>query len=481
MPIIGLTKDVKLIAEGLPILGKLRKGAEKTSVNKPGKDLDHFRFTSAEEYKSLDAEEKFRELYGGTPSEFENALLVSNNVHDAFSTWYEWWGKNEELKVRHDGETVVREYRNHPHNEYQDVSRPANLQEKEKAKPVGRLNILLLDYCEAIGVEGVITVETHSKNDIHEIYKRLTGISSLYGKLTGIPFRFGRINKRISTPGWERQEGGHTGRQVVTKSLFFIDVMPYYTRDVLLPAIKQNLMAVEAVPQIKAPEPKIPSRIKHVEFGARKNRRLKTGINDDGVSDDDNPQPAATFTRISGTSAMKAAPQPDDEPVDGEIIEDDDVLPRPYTLVKVRSAAADMPGASLRFVTEDGEVLNVYEPGVAMLREMGWQVDVWTKKPHTEAQNGFEIEVLGTVVGDALTIEAVNTESEEGEIFSFAMDKLGMSAEEVTKWMSGKDVNDIFGTVDAWLTMSELNFDTAMAHITATAEGRAKDSAEGKA
>ena len=53
-----------------PELGVLRKGAKKVQENKPGADLDYFRFDT----KDQDALEVFQEAFGDQPREIEIKL-----------------------------------------------------------------------------------------------------------------------------------------------------------------------------------------------------------------------------------------------------------------------------------------------------------------------------------------------------------------------------------------------------------------------
>ena len=82
MPIKSLVRT-----EGrLPEIGILRKGAPKRERS-PGRDLDHFRFTSERE----GMEAIFHGAYGGEPKVIEGVYLMAPTPTEAFSCWQEEW------------------------------------------------------------------------------------------------------------------------------------------------------------------------------------------------------------------------------------------------------------------------------------------------------------------------------------------------------------------------------------------------------
>jgi len=392
MPIIGLTQDTKAIAEGLPIIGKLRKGSPKSS-NKPGKDLDHFRFTPNAEYIEMGAQDAFHDIYGKTPAMFQNVWIVSDDIDEAFSTWLEWWTANETLQLRTNGVTVVREYKadlgvNSKPIGYVDSERPVLPVELENCKEVGRLNIMLPELIEALGVIGVVTVETHSKNDILNLHRYLTMVKRMYGKLIGIPYMFGRVDKEISTPGWTKRDGTHTGRQLVTKSLFTLHVMPEYVKTVMLPAIKANMIAVEAKPQLVAStdEPETPSLAATIND---EDDEQETGPAMRVITKADRKTPIGRTPRTDGSSAIKDEPDDDThEAVITEVTGDSngtdakaDLNPHidemSYDIMQIRHAT-EKSGSPLRVNTGAGAFHIVYS-SIDDLAAAGWPVEEWKK------------------------------------------------------------------------------------------------------
>lgn len=234
MPIIGLTKENEQnVFDGLPLLGRIRKGAEK-GKKRPGADLDHFRFTAESPYLELGIQDVFREMYGDEPKMFDNVKVAGSTPDEAFPTWMEEWGSGKTLKLRSDGKTVFVEWVPNK-NRYSDEPRPVKPGELENAKPVGRLILVFEDFCREIGIPGVIMAETHSKHDIMAVDGYLKTIKTLYGTLIGIPFTFGRVERDISTPM------GNGRRALTTKSLFFMHVDRDFTRHALMGGISQNM------------------------------------------------------------------------------------------------------------------------------------------------------------------------------------------------------------------------------------------------
>lgn len=201
MPIKGLTEGASL-----PVLGVLRKGGVKSS-NKPGKDLDYFRFTS-----NLPGIEKlFYDEFGKEPDTIEFFLPFAT-VDDNFSAWVEEWQAGG-LVWRGDGETLV--LWQTPQGTYSTEAKP---QPPNSGKPVARMSIVIPELKRL----GTVTVQTTSQHDIRELYGNLQAIFSLRGSLQGIPFVLSRVPKEISTPG---PDGKRIRR---TKSLLHIEAAPQW-------------------------------------------------------------------------------------------------------------------------------------------------------------------------------------------------------------------------------------------------------------
>ena len=170
-----------------PSLGKLRKGDVKQG-NKPGRDLDCFRFTSERE----DIQACFEEAFGAKPVAL-TVFLPYKKLDDNFSTWQEDWEAGG-LKHRCDGETCVL---------WWDEKRKVYSHEPKacpgKCKPVGRLNFFIPELLRA-GFVGFVTMETHGDFDMRSIMRSLKAVVDERGTddLTGIAFTLRRTKSEIT-------------------------------------------------------------------------------------------------------------------------------------------------------------------------------------------------------------------------------------------------------------------------------------------
>jgi len=199
MPIKGLT-----VRPAFPTLGKLRKGGPKTQANRPGPDLEYFRFTSDDPQ----IEAAFYAAYPPEPKSI-NVFLPNKSVDDNWACWQEHWVAGG-LMHRCDGETCV--VWQTESGEYRAVDDLAGLEVLPLCPggcaPVGRLQVILPELLQA-GYVGYVTVETHSKHDIMSIQACLEDAARKgngYG-LTGIEFRLYRVEQKISTPMINKQTG----------------------------------------------------------------------------------------------------------------------------------------------------------------------------------------------------------------------------------------------------------------------------------
>lgn len=183
MPIIGMTDR----GASFPRIGELRKGAAKPAQgNAPGRDLDHFRFTSL----NADVTSQFRNVYGNEPQEV-HCFLPYATTDENFEAWIEEWGAGS-LKWRGDGQTLSIWQK--PDGTY---SQEPNPQPSKGGKQVGRLKVIL----PALGRLAYVVALTTSVNDIVELHSNLTAYQALRGDLRGIPFILSRVPRMISTPG----------------------------------------------------------------------------------------------------------------------------------------------------------------------------------------------------------------------------------------------------------------------------------------
>lgn len=191
MPIKNLTTKIPQF----PRIGKLRKGGEK-SPKQPGKDLHYFRFTSETHPEAVKA---FNEQY--TEPSSLTVLLPYATPDENFDAWMESY-KASRLIRRCDGEEISISY----NAQRKAYDRPQDMQCMVNCdcKQVGRLQVIIPSLLQA-GHVGVVTMETHSKWDISEIYQTLQQYWQMRGSLQGIEFQLYRYKRQISTPENGRQ------------------------------------------------------------------------------------------------------------------------------------------------------------------------------------------------------------------------------------------------------------------------------------
>ena len=188
MPIKNLTDR----AAAFPRIGELRKGDTKPrDGNTPGKDLDHFRFTSDDAAAIRD----FEAAYGKEPRVI-HCYLPYNSVDDNFQTYMEDWLAGG-LVRRCDGENIQIErtskgtYDRTPH-----VCKQGQ-QGGCKCKQVGRLMLVIPELRRFAYVVALTT----SIHDIMELHGNLRAAMEIRGDLRGIPFILSRRPREISMPG----------------------------------------------------------------------------------------------------------------------------------------------------------------------------------------------------------------------------------------------------------------------------------------
>lgn len=251
MPILGLTDTDDGFGSGLPLIGRLHKGAPKeeatrqngTTYTKFGKDLEYFRVTFEPGYEWL--EPLWVEMYGENPDWFNNIFLCGDTTDEVFPTWNEEWNSQGAMLHKCDGANQVAQW----NGSMYVTAKVACIKGRDVTgkqigcgcKQTGRLMIAIPDFIEASGVFGQFMVTTHSINDIIAVFKILKGIEKRVGRVSGIPFSFGRAPQEISAPKQEKVNGQYqvNGRVNVVKSLFVLYPDPTYTREILLPQMTQ--------------------------------------------------------------------------------------------------------------------------------------------------------------------------------------------------------------------------------------------------
>lgn len=243
MPIIGLTDNIQ---PKFPLLGKLRKGGEKTPSGY-GPDLDHFRFTS----DNPDVVSAFVTAYGDAPRVLP-VFIPYATPDEAFTAWCEVWNATG-LVHRCDGVTMSIWLAEG--GKYQRGAKPCmGGHDKGDARndSVGRLNLILPELFKA-GFVGYVTMETHSINDIVRILEVLTQVHKSTGDnplgLRGIEFHLKRVQESISVPGFGAQAGK---RSRVNKWLVRLEPAPSWV--MLQQQMQSAIQAGETVDAPQLPE-----------------------------------------------------------------------------------------------------------------------------------------------------------------------------------------------------------------------------------
>lgn len=187
-----------------PEIGSLRKGAKKTDTNKPGVDLDHFRFVADTETMRV-----FKETFGDKPQEIR-FMSPFNTTAEVFEAWKEEYAASS-LKHRCDGVNCVAWLQ--PNGQYSTTPKPC----PGGCKQTGRLKIVI----PQLNRLGFVTVHTTSIWDILTIHQNLSAIEMLRGSLRGIPLVLKRVKRAISTPS-----GSNGGRARREKWLLSIEAAP---------------------------------------------------------------------------------------------------------------------------------------------------------------------------------------------------------------------------------------------------------------
>lgn len=192
-----------------PRIGILRKGAPKpANGNKPGADLEYFRFDPEDGPEKHEILAQFHEAFGDEPRDID-VFLPYATPEENFEAWQEAWVAGG-LMHRCDGETIVI-WRNRQGG-YSHTPQPCT----GGCAPVGRLKVII----PALRRMAYVTVQTTSINDILTLDANLAAAHMLRGDLRGIPFILKRRPREVSTPGSD----GNRVRRV--KWLLSIEVKP---------------------------------------------------------------------------------------------------------------------------------------------------------------------------------------------------------------------------------------------------------------
>jgi hypothetical protein len=280
MPIIGLTDR----AASFPQIGILRKGAAKAG-NRPGADLDHFRFDADDEQAAQD----FVAAYGLTPRAIR-IYLPFDTADENLSAWKEHWVAGG-LVRRCDGETCILQQRpggkGYDQTPHPCVCTTMPPDSKDRCKPVGRLKVIIPELKRL----AYVTALTTSIHDIKNLSEQLRALEGVRGGLRGIPMILSRIEREISMPG---PDGKRVRR---AKWLLALEAAPHW--------VSLQLQAQERAALPSGDAPLLPQR-----------RALPAPLDDDGEGDDIAPLPAhvnmATGEVIDGGTPLYDTPPPDE-------------------------------------------------------------------------------------------------------------------------------------------------------------------------
>lgn len=244
MPIRGVTDNV---TASFPQIGTLRKGAARTQEdlqrNRPGRDLDGFRFTS--DYPAV--QKAFFDTYGPEPRLID-VYLLHPTADESLSSWQELWVAGG-LRHRCDGVTCSVWLK--PDGTYSTEPKPcpgptekrtaAGKTMIETCKPITRLKVFLRDLRRA----GYVLVQTTSIHDAIALTEQLAAIEQeTRGNLQGVPMVLSRHPHKISMPGANGQ------RNRVAKSLLSLEISPTWI-DLRMAELEAGQVPV--VPQLAAP------------------------------------------------------------------------------------------------------------------------------------------------------------------------------------------------------------------------------------
>lgn len=230
MPILGVsTRDD--VDPRFRSLGKLKKGAPKREGLR---DLEYFRFAPRDNDAAL--LKAFADAYDEEPTSLQPIYLPHATMEENFSSWRELYGQNGLCKVRCNGSEWVDWIDGNAHRH---GLKPCDKEFKDTAnrcpdcplKPVGRLEIILPELWYA-GYIGLVTVETHSWNDIATIAGKLVQWEPLQGR----PFILWREDTRIGVPIKDK-------RAAVEKSLIKLEL----TDERLIEMLEQSQKRAELV------------------------------------------------------------------------------------------------------------------------------------------------------------------------------------------------------------------------------------------
>ena len=231
MPIKGLTE----YRPALPVLGTFRKGAPKGS-NRPGKQLDYFRFTPTNPLDQ-NLKDEVQNLVGTEPKEL-TIYLPYDHIEENFVAYMEEFSASTMVR-QCTKEVMIRELVG---NRMQEVNKPCIKKTTGcECKERGRLYILL----DKLARDGVFIIPTGSKLDIRHIHSTLlihADRAQRFGvRLTDLPLIVRRVEQQVSVP---TADGGRKRRAM---AMIRLEAHPEYAR-VMAEYRRRALSNVESAP-----------------------------------------------------------------------------------------------------------------------------------------------------------------------------------------------------------------------------------------
>lgn len=195
----------------LPRLGKIRLGVR---VPRPKtKDCRHpegqycFRCSFPKEVSYFVLPPEAREIYGPEPTEIDIMFPV-DDPSVVFPQAYKWYGADQGLKCKGDGETAIRrladvadpklkEFLSRSGQKDEDlveVPCPCPMLDNGKCGPKGCLMVLL----PRVGCGGVYQIDTGSVINLTEINSTIEFLQSLLGRIAMVPLKLRRVPQAIT-------------------------------------------------------------------------------------------------------------------------------------------------------------------------------------------------------------------------------------------------------------------------------------------
>lgn len=248
----GLTDD----DDQLDSAGVLKKG-DKKQGDRPGRPLPYFRFQGkGNPLQKRLIEARFNHHFPEPPTELI-VWLVYPKASRNFAAWMEFYGSGNWLKIRCDKRQIILWYTG---KYYSHEPRPCQFDPEQDKCPlgcgrVGRLSVWLPPLFRD-GFYDPLTIETHSKNDIKQLTRRLRYFENLVGDVRGLPFLVAKAEDEIFRPGFDKAGNRTDKRGKMTTWL--LDIQPGPWMGQRLTAISQQSLALpgqQPTAQLKSAEP----------------------------------------------------------------------------------------------------------------------------------------------------------------------------------------------------------------------------------